>query len=277
MRRQQTLRASVDWSHALLSEPERILLRRVAAFVGGFDLDAAHAVGGDGDAERYQTLDQLLLLVDKSLVIAESSSSRTRYRMLETVRQYALEKLGESGEADAVRCRHRDHYTAMAVALDAPMQNDHEKGVKQVEVEIDNLRSAFEWSCESGDIEEALVLASSLQPLWLARGRIREGLGWLDVALAVDSAHGGEFRAARAKVVADKTSLLAWSASPATATPTRRKPSRPWRWVANSATREWSSGRSSRCARSVPTAPMSPAPTSQRLPNSLVRKAIRGG
>ena len=217
VRRQQTLRASVDWSHALLSEPERVLLRRVAAFMGGFDLDAAYAVGGAGDSERYQILDQLLLLVDKSLVIAESSSSQTRYRMLETVRQYALEKLGESGEADAVRCRHRDYYTAMAVALDAPMQNDHEQRVKQVEVEIDNLRSAFEWSCESGDIEEALILASSLQPLWLAWGRIREGLGWLDVALAVDSAHGGDFRAARAKVVADKTSLLAWSASPATA------------------------------------------------------------
>ena len=217
VRRQQTLRASVDWSHALLSEPERILLRRVAAFKGGFDVDAAHAVGGAGDIERYQILDQLLLLVDKSLVIAESSSSQTRYRMLETVRQYALEKLGESGEADAIRCRHRDHYTAMAVALDAPIQNHHEQRVKQVEVEIDNLRSAFEWSCESGDVEDALVLASALEPLWLARGRIREGLGWLDVALAVDSAHGGDFRAARAKVVADKTSLLAWSASPATA------------------------------------------------------------
>ena len=177
VRRQQTLRASVDWSHALLSEPERILLRRVAAFMGGFDLDAAHAVGGAGDSERYQILDQLLLLVDKSLVIAESSSSQTRYRMLETVRQYALEKLGESGEADAIRCRHRDHYTAMAVALDAPMQNDHEQRVKQVEVEIDNLRSAFEWSCESGDVEEALVLASSLAAAVAGAGPYSRGAG----------------------------------------------------------------------------------------------------
>ena len=177
VRRQQTLRASVDWSHALLSEPERVLLRRVAAFMGGFDLDAAYAVGGAGDSERYQILDQLLLLVDKSLVIAESSSSQTRYRMLETVRQYALEKLGESGEADAVRCRHRDYYTAMAVALDAPMQNDHEQRVKQVEVEIDNLRSAFEWSCESGDIEEALILASSLRTALAGVGPYSRGAG----------------------------------------------------------------------------------------------------
>ncbi len=120
VRRQQTLRASVDWSHALLTEPERILFRRLAAFMGGFDLDAAEAVGGGGDVERYQVLDQLTLLVDKSLVVAESASGPTRYRLLETVRQYGPEKLGESGEADAVRTRHRDHYTSMAALLDSP-------------------------------------------------------------------------------------------------------------------------------------------------------------
>ena len=116
VRRQQTLRASVDWSHALLTEPERVLFRRLAAFLGGFDLDAAQTVAGGGEVERYQVLDQLTLLVDKSLVVADDSRGRTRYRLLETVRQYALEKLGESGEADAVRARHRDHYTAMAAA-----------------------------------------------------------------------------------------------------------------------------------------------------------------
>ena len=88
--------------------------------MGGFDLDAAQAVAGGGEVERYQVLDQLTLLVDKSLVVAENTSGRTRYRLLETVRQYALEKLGESGEADAVRARHRDHYTAMAALLDTP-------------------------------------------------------------------------------------------------------------------------------------------------------------
>ena len=116
VRRQQTLRASVDWSHALLTEPERVLFRRLAVFMGGFDLEAAQAVAGGGEVERYQVLDQLSLLVDKSLVVAEDSGDRTRYRLLETVRQYALEKLGESGEADAVRSRHRDHYTALAAA-----------------------------------------------------------------------------------------------------------------------------------------------------------------
>src|SRR5262249_27646159 len=103
VRRQQTLRASVDWSHTLLTEPERVLFRRLAAFMGGFELDAAQAVAGGGDVERYQVLDQLTLLVDKSLVVADDSRDRTRYRLLETVRQYALDKLGESGEAGAVR------------------------------------------------------------------------------------------------------------------------------------------------------------------------------
>ena len=95
VRRQQTLRASVDWSHALLTEPERVLLRRLAVFLSGFDLDAAQAVAGGGDVERYQVLDLITLLVDKSLVLAEHTGGATRYRLLETVRQYALEKLAQ--------------------------------------------------------------------------------------------------------------------------------------------------------------------------------------
>ena len=152
VRRQQTLRASVDWSHALLTETERILFRRLAVFLGGFDLDAAQAVAGDAEVERYQILDQLALLVDKSLVTAENTSGRTRYRLLETVRQYAQEKLGESGEAEAVRSRHRDHYTAMAALLDAPARSDYRHRVEQADDEMDNLRSAFGWSIETGDI-----------------------------------------------------------------------------------------------------------------------------
>ena len=146
VRRQQTLRASVDWSHALLTEPEQVLFRRLSVFMGGFDLDAAQAVGGGHDVERYQVLDQLTLLVDKSLVVAEHIKDRTRYRLLETVRQYALEKLGESGEADAVRARHRDYYTSTAAQLDLAVDVGREARLDQAEVEIDNLRAAFAWS-----------------------------------------------------------------------------------------------------------------------------------
>jgi predicted ATPase/class 3 adenylate cyclase/DNA-binding CsgD family transcriptional regulator len=212
VRRQQTLRASVDWSHALLTEPERVVFRRLAVFLGGFDLDAAQAVAGGGDVERDQVLDLLTLLVDKSLVVAENTEGRMRYRLLETVRQYALEKLGESGEADAVRTRHRDHYTSLAAQRDAPADRDYERLIEQAETEIDNLRAAFEWSRENSDVELALALASSLQPLWQARGRVREGLVWFDAALAeLDAQHAEVAAGVRARALADRAMLAIWA------------------------------------------------------------------
>ena len=212
VRRQQTLRASVDWSHALLTEPERVLFRRLAVFLGGFDFDAAQAVAGSGEVERFQVLDLLTLLVDKSLVVADDGGGRTRYRLLETVRQYALEKLGESGESDAVRARHRDYYTALAAVLDAPARTDYEERIEQADREIDNLRAAFSWSRENSDNELALALASSLQPLWQARGRLLEGLVWFDTALAdLDAHHLGVVPAVRARALADSATLGLWA------------------------------------------------------------------
>jgi len=207
VRRQQTLRASVDWSHALLTEPERTVFRRLAAFLGGFDLDAAQAVAGGGDMPRYQVIDLLTLLVDKSLVIADETAGRTRYRLLETVRHYAAEKLGESGDADAVRTRHRDHYTSMAALLDGPSGTDYGQRVEQAETEIDNLRAAFAWSRESGDAERALALASSLMPLW--QPRPAEGVGWIDLVLNEANAHHLDVApAVRARALADRVLLV---------------------------------------------------------------------
>jgi predicted ATPase/class 3 adenylate cyclase/DNA-binding CsgD family transcriptional regulator len=215
VRRQQTLRASVDWSHALLTEPERVLFRRLAVFLGGFDLAAARVVAGGTEVESYQVLDQLTLLVDKSLVVADDAGGRTRYRLLETVRQYALEKLGESGEADAVRARHRDYYTAMAHQLDAPAETGHLWRVEQAEAEIDNLRAAFVWSRETANVDRALQIASSLQPLWLTRGRLREGLGWIDEALGdLDTVDGEVAPAVLARALADAALLDGWLGLP---------------------------------------------------------------
>lgn len=183
VRRQQTLRASVDWSHALLTDNERILFRRLAVFLGSFDLAAVRAVAGDDTIERYQVLDQITLLADKSLVVVDDSGSNTRYRLLETMRQYALEKLGESGEADAIRSRHRDYYTAMVSQLSAPAQTGHDQRVAQAEAEMDNLRGAFEWSLENRDTEQALMLTSSLDVLWWTRGRVQQGRVWFNAAL----------------------------------------------------------------------------------------------
>ena len=214
VRRQQTLRASVDWSYALLSEPERTLFRRLAAFLGGFDLDAAQAITGGGDMPRFQVVDLLTLLVDKSLVLANETAGRTRYRLLETVRHYALEKLGESGEADVVRTRHRDHYTSMAALLDGPSGSDYGQRVEQAETEIDNLRAAFAWSRENGEAELALALASSLSPLW--QPRPAEGVAWLDAVLnEANGHHLGIAPAVRARALADRVLLaanIAWYA-----------------------------------------------------------------
>jgi predicted ATPase/DNA-binding CsgD family transcriptional regulator len=208
VRRQQTLHASVDWSHALLTETERVLFRRLSVFLGGFDLDAAHAVAGDDAAQRYQVLDQLSLLVDKSLLTAENVGGRTRYRLLETVRQYALEKLGESGEAITVGGKHRDYYTARADELDSPAGAARPWQLDHAEAEIDNLRGAFTWSLENDEAEPALRLAASLLPLWFSRWRNREGLAWLDAALATDTPQDDP---ARVRALADQGMILSFS------------------------------------------------------------------
>jgi DNA-binding CsgD family transcriptional regulator len=151
--------------------------------MGGFDIVAAEAIAG-GDVERHQVIDLLALLVDKSLVNAECTTGPTRYGLLETVRQYALEKLGESGEADVVRTRHRDHYSALAAAIDTPGETEMDRRIDRCESEMDNFRGAFTWSFERSEVESALELATALIPLWVSRGRVLEGLNWFDAVLA---------------------------------------------------------------------------------------------
>ncbi|WP_006244710.1 LuxR family transcriptional regulator [Mycolicibacterium tusciae] len=207
VRRQQTLRASVDWSHALLSDGERTLFRRLAAFMGGFDLDAARAVASGDDLQPHQVLDQLTLLADKSLVVTDDVRDRTRYRLLETVRQYAQEKLSDSGEAGQVRARHREYYTARAATL-ATVLDPARWRLAQAEGAIDNLRAAFAWSRDHGDIEHALALTSMLWPLWVARGRLREGLAWFDAAFSTGPEDSVQ-PATLARALADRAGLNA--------------------------------------------------------------------
>lgn len=216
VRRQQTLRASIDWSHAMLTEPERILFRRLAVFMGGFDLAAAHAVGADTDVEHFQLIDLLGLLVDKSLVVTDEIDGMMRYRFLETVRQYGLEKLAESGEAEAVRTRHRDHYTAAAVTLESQMRGDGTPLVPWAEVEMDNLRAAHAWSCDAGEFGPALQVVSSLQRLWVTRGRFREGVAGFDAVFS-DERYRDDAVAPETwiRAVADAGLLAVWFSVPA--------------------------------------------------------------
>ena len=211
MRRQQTLRASVDWSHALLTQAEQILFRRLGVFMDGFDLDAARAVAATSEAEQFQILDQLSLLVDKSLVLADEESGAMRYRLLETVRQYALEKLAESGEADAIRGLHRDHYIGVAVELESD-----ERLIEWAERETGNLRAAHAWSIDTAQFESALRLISALQRVWEVRGRMGEGIAAFD--LAFDDKRYRDDDVAPAvwiQAVADRSILAAWTATSA--------------------------------------------------------------
>jgi len=191
--RQQTLRALIDWSYDLLAEPERVLLRRLSVFAGGWTLEAAEAVcTGDG-IEQYDVLDVLTQLVKKSLVVAEREQGQeTRYRLLETIRQYALERLAASGEADARRRQHVAHYLALAETADAQLGRAGQGAwLDRLEREIDNLRGALEWALGGGDAEVGARLAGALAGMrswwvgfWLARGYLAEGHRWLEAALA---------------------------------------------------------------------------------------------
>ena len=216
VRRQQTLRASIDWSHAMLTEPERILFRRLAVFMGGFDLDAAQAVGADTDPEHFQLIDLLGLLVDKSLIVADEVRGVMRYRLLETVRQYGLEKLAESGEAEAVRTRHRDHYTDTAVMLESQSPGDGAPLISWAELEMDNLRAAHAWSCDAAEFGPALQLASALQRIWIARGRFREGVAGFDTVFTDERYRDSDVApAVWIRAVADAGLLAVWFSVPA--------------------------------------------------------------
>lgn len=216
--RQQTLRASMDWSHDLLPESEQVLLRRLAVFPGTFDLAAVRTVAGD-DREPFEVLDQLTLLADKSLLVVEMGQHRARYRLLETVREYAAEKLAKSGEIESWT-RHLDHYVALGARLDTPECSGDPQCVEQAEIEIDNFRAAFMWSREEGRMEVALKLASSLQPVWFGRGREREGLAWLESILDAER----DYQAAVApgvwaRALADKVMLSTLLAASSIGTP----------------------------------------------------------
>jgi predicted ATPase/class 3 adenylate cyclase len=183
--RHQTLRGLIDWSYGLLSESERGLFRRVSVFVGGWTLGAAAAVcPGDG-VDRYDIVDLLGRLVDKSLCLTDGQGSDPRYRLLETIRQYGLEKLTETAEGQVVRDRHRDFYLGFAEDAEPRLQGPEQVAwLKRFEADHDNLRAALRWSLDCDKTESALRLGSALSLFWDTHGYVREGREWLDELLA---------------------------------------------------------------------------------------------
>jgi predicted ATPase len=193
--RHQTLRALIDWSHSLLSEPERVLLRRLSVFAGGWTLETAEEVASSNEQEastattgafrsptrsdlpraafdlaRADVLDLLTRLLEKSLVVAEDLDGEARYRMLETIRQYARDKLLEVGESEPVRQRHLEFFVRLGDLFDASiMGRDDDRWSARLESELDNVRAAMDWSLEHRDALSALRLAGSLRVFWFRR------------------------------------------------------------------------------------------------------------
>lgn len=173
--RHQTLRATMDWSHQLLDDDESALFRRLAVFAGGFSLEAVEAL------HEPAALAPLFRLIDKSLVVVELRGRVQSYRMLETVREYAEEKLVDSGEVSALRDRHRDYFLALAedgaAGLLGPQQVQWDL---RLETEHDNLRAALAWcQADPQGAEKEERLAGALGRFWHDRGYVREGFAWL--------------------------------------------------------------------------------------------------
>jgi predicted ATPase/DNA-binding XRE family transcriptional regulator len=211
--RQRTMWATLDWSHELLSEVEQILFCRLSVFAGGFSLEAAEAVGSSGSIIAENVLEILGRLVEQSLVVAQpgQEGSGVRYGMLEPVRQYAWEKLEESGEAEETKRRHFAYFLALAEEADLTYGlltgvrltgAEGEAWMARLEREHDNLRAALSRAKERGDIEAGLRLAGMLSWFWWMRGYFAEGGNWIEDFL--ESAARGDLGAvdgARAKAL----------------------------------------------------------------------------
>jgi predicted ATPase len=181
--RQQTLRGTIAWSHDLLTDDERIMFRRLAVFAGGCSLEAAEAVGADDALPRRKVADVVGRLVDKSLLIAEDG----RFRLGDTIRQFADEQLGAAGERDAVARRHLDWCLELARQHD-PLAATGSRSLRTLEDEHDNLRAALDFAL-GHDPPAALALATRLWRFWLDRSWFVEGTRWMDAVLAAAPAH----------------------------------------------------------------------------------------
>jgi predicted ATPase/DNA-binding XRE family transcriptional regulator len=179
--RQRTMRSTLDWSHDLLAEEERVLFRRLSVFSGGFTLEAAEEVCASGEIERQEIPETLGGLIEQSLVTASPEANGTRYYMLEPVRQYALERLEESGEKAATYGRHDKHFVALVErARPVFLGAEHPLWLGRLEQEHDNLREVLRRARECDDVCSGLRLVGALSWFWWIRGYLEEGRRWAE-------------------------------------------------------------------------------------------------
>jgi len=212
MERHQTLRAAVDWSYNLLPLEEQILFRRLSVFRGGWNLEAAESIcEAQADSRAISSdeiLDLLEGLINKSMVITDDEGGTSRYRMLETIRQYANEKLVDSGESEALRERHLEYFLDLAESA-APYLIRHEQleWLPLLDDDYDNLRLAFEWSLNCEKAESALSLCANLLWFWENRGYWQEGLSWIIKALALPFSEDRNTTVARVRALYTRAHL----------------------------------------------------------------------
>ena len=201
--RQQTLRALVDWSYELLEVDMRTLLDRLSVFVGGFDLAAAEAVCGGEPLSSDDVLDLLTSLVEQSLVMTEDTDEGTRYRMLETIRDYAQEKLGASGDPATMAARHCDHFFNVAKAVrDGLKGAEQAQWIWRAEAEIDNIRVAIALALAGGvDPFIAVKFSIAMTAFWVLRGYSAEGRQTVHAALALPAIQASDMAQAHALYV----------------------------------------------------------------------------
>ena len=186
--RQQTLRATLDWSYDLLADPERRLFNRLSVFAGGWTLEAAEAICAGKGIEPENVLDLLIHLIRKSLVVAEAGcDGAERYRQLETLRQYAHERLLAAEEAHTVHERHASYYLALAEEVGPSMYEWAATAVDRLLTEHDNLRAAARWFIESNAVEKAVRLGGQMWGVWVLAGHLTEGRSQLRSLLALPS------------------------------------------------------------------------------------------
>jgi predicted ATPase/class 3 adenylate cyclase len=222
MPRYQTLRASIDWSYELLSHAERCLLYRLSVFAGGWTLEGAEAVGCGEGIQACEVLELLGHLVDKSLIqTVNEADGFNRFRMLETIRQYAHERLVESGQVEAARQQHLHYYLELAEKVEWKIRGpDQAEILERLETELDNLRLALAWLLEgrsrpNWDPEPGLRLVAALQWFWHCRGRQDEGIQWLELLLAGEEEERGSkpFTPERTRCRAKALYVAAYSAN----------------------------------------------------------------
>jgi predicted ATPase/DNA-binding SARP family transcriptional activator len=195
--RHRTLRAVIDWSWDLLTPPEQAILRRVAVHADGFTLAAAEAVGSTGPGIAANEVAGLLArLVDRSLVVVEDTSAKVRYRLLETIAEYATERLAAAAETDTTRERHAYHHVELAEQADVHLRgHDQRRWLDRLDTEAANIRLALDWAAERGDAALALRLTGAMSWYWFLRGRHREGYRSLGAALAIPGEGSRRYRA----------------------------------------------------------------------------------